>query len=152
MAIIDVLPGVQIQIIANGTALQEYEGEGKSEGIRTAKRYIEVVPGQKFSVLITLLPEFVFKSNSIMFTIYADGKVADIPLFERRNKDRRSYQCEGREVSGGMIDTFRFAALETGKNASVKNQISGITLDSERRPEAGRGRGHCSRRTGHRQG
>lgn len=119
MAITDVLPGVQIQIIVNGTALQEYEDQGSTEGVRTVKRYIEVVSGQRFSVLITLLPHFIFKGDCIRFRIYADGEWADGLVLRRKHSSLRSYRSEGREVSGGMVETFRFAALETSKTVLV---------------------------------
>lgn len=116
MAVIDILPGVQIELKANGTALKEYEDHNPKEGVRTVTRYVEVISGQEFVVSIKLLPNFVFRSDCVLFDLHADGGFTDTVAIGRAQFDSggTSFESQGR-TSGDWLQRYRFATLETGE-------------------------------------
>lgn len=112
MAILDDLPGVEVDIIVNGEALKQYEDTELQEDKRTVTRYIEAVAGQVFAVRTTLSPDFKFRGDSLSVQVFADGKKVDCVCMTEDNKE---YSSEGMDVSPGLICKFRFSNLETGE-------------------------------------
>jgi hypothetical protein len=76
------LPGVEIVITVNGTALRELEDPYGTDDERIVSCYIEVVSGQVFEVFINILPEFEYKGDGISFEVLADGESIESPVIE----------------------------------------------------------------------
>lgn len=111
MAVIDVLPGVEVTVDVDGNPLKEYEDRDEEEPEKTITRYVEAQSGKKFSIRVKCSKECKFKGDSITFRFYADGTNADAIVLEKTSPD---YVCQGFE-SHGRTSKFRFSTLETGK-------------------------------------
>ena len=135
MAIIKDLPGVKIEIAANGVALKEHQDTEIAEEERTVTRYIEAVSGQIFAVSIQLLPQFQFKGNCVFFQIYADGTWADGPVI---NKGEHGLVrlSEGKDTADGKVRRYQFANLERG-NVS-RRKVSLVLLLTSAQSATGR--------------
>lgn len=103
MAITDSLPGLAIEILVDGRALQEYEDEDADEDQEqdTVVRYIEAESGKVFAVSIELLEDFEFEGSCIAFDIFVDGTFVHGPII-RESIGCRSRISEGR-TEGGKI-------------------------------------------------
>ena len=114
MAVIDVLPGVEVSITVKGDALTEYHDDHLEDDEQTTTRYIEAVSGTIFVVQISLKKDFVFAGNCVECTIYVDGTWADGPFISKGESHTRI--SKGIDVDGGTkVKKYRFATLETGK-------------------------------------
>ena len=130
MAIIDDIPGVRVEVIVEGSALQEHVDDDVEKSDRTITRYIKAVSDQVFAVSIELLPEFEFRGDCIGFDVYVDGVWIDGPLIR---KDEYAYATlsEGRDTEDGKVKKFRFATFEPGDVPRNIAKIHCLTLRSE---------------------
>jgi hypothetical protein len=66
---------IDVRILANNQPLQEYpEPNGDTDGDRSRVRYVESVVGQRFAVLVRLLPNFELKHAPCFFaSFHIDG-------------------------------------------------------------------------------
>ncbi|KAL5403582.1 hypothetical protein PMIN03_009765 [Paraphaeosphaeria minitans] len=78
MAVIEAVPYVSVQVLANGTPFPEFDDDDDA-GNNTANsitKYIEVTTGEAFSIQYRTKPAFVPKHN-FSVSMYVDGKYGD---------------------------------------------------------------------------
>jgi cytochrome c oxidase assembly protein Cox11 len=90
MAVIDILPGVEVEVVVGETALKEYEDSDTEEEECTVTRYIEVQPGQTFAILCKVLPEFDFIGDCICFDFYVDGQKIEGKIVKKEGGRRQA--------------------------------------------------------------
>ena len=114
MAIIDILPGVQVEITVHGSALKEYADPDLEEEDRSVTRYVEAMSGQTFEIVFTVLPNFEFKGDCIGFIVVADGLRVSGRMISK-DSEKRQTKSLGYDRNRGELQRFRFASIETGK-------------------------------------
>jgi hypothetical protein len=68
------LPNVSVAIHVNGNALHEYHAD--SEDAKTALCYVEAVSCAKFSLALTVEPDYTYRDESLHLRIFLDGNRA----------------------------------------------------------------------------
>jgi len=114
----DCLPHVSVAIHVNGNALHEHHAD--SEDAKAAVRYVEVVSGAEFSLVLTIEPGYAYRDKDLQYTVFLDGN------FARSNITTSAKMAEGytSSVSGTRrhVDDFNcyrkftFAQHETSIN------------------------------------
>jgi hypothetical protein len=123
MAVIDILPGVKVEVTVKGGALKEYEDPDIEEEERTVTRYIEAVSGQVFEISAIVLPNFKFKGNRISFQYFVDSTRIENISIKKNERDRNAIS-EGCDPGDGQIRKYRFATLETCRRGTVSHNIA----------------------------
>lgn len=67
------LPGANVFLSVNESALQEHGTETETDDPNYALAYVESVPGAAFAVNISLDPTFQYRSGDLKADIYMDG-------------------------------------------------------------------------------
>ncbi|EME38589.1 hypothetical protein DOTSEDRAFT_29615 [Dothistroma septosporum NZE10] len=112
MAIIDNLPGVEVTVVAGGTALEEYIDKDTEEKPRTITRYVEAVSGQHFEVHINVAQGTKIKGDDLRFDIYMDGTRVDGPILSKSDiRQGSAHKISAERVFSG--DKYCFSTLET---------------------------------------
>jgi len=94
MAVLDLVPGLEVTVCVDGQLLEEYSEDGYEEvptgevaqhkATRTVTRYIESTSEKEFVVHISAAKGFTMDCDGILWNIRTDGKLMDSPIF---NKD-----------------------------------------------------------------
>lgn len=116
MAIIDVLPGVEVTIVCDGEPIKEHTDEDLEEEPRTVIRYVEAKSDQNFGVSIKVKQGTTFLGETLAFEIKVDGGFIVHPTVSKPNCLRRDYIAirEGQPLPNGKVRPFQFTSLETG--------------------------------------
>ncbi|KAF2004868.1 hypothetical protein P154DRAFT_518926 [Amniculicola lignicola CBS 123094] len=72
MAIIPDQPSLQVEVLVNGTPLQEYDDDEVEASPTSVTKYIEAKSGAEFAIRWTFTPPF--PKNTVMLDIFLDGK------------------------------------------------------------------------------
>lgn len=72
MAITESHPGIKVEIICKGQALEEYEDEETKGSQTSVTKYVEAQSGSEFSVNITCTKPL--PTESVAFKLYLDGQ------------------------------------------------------------------------------
>lgn len=118
MAVIDVLPAVQVEMTVDDVALKEYKDpdlEEKDE--RTTTQYVEAASGQVFEVRCMVAANFKYEGNCFHIIIYADGTRID-GWFMEKGYGAQTVVSKGYNPGDGAIRKYRFADLDIGVEAS----------------------------------
>lgn len=86
MAVTDGLPGVEVAILVNGTALKEYNEDDSGDKSKTTSCYIEATSQQTFAISVKLLPNYVFKGQALAVYNYVDGNLTCSKVFKPSGK------------------------------------------------------------------
>ncbi|KAJ4339710.1 hypothetical protein N0V95_007704 [Ascochyta clinopodiicola] len=125
MAIIPSIPGLDVTIEVDNTALPEHEYEDEDTTTTpneifddSATKYLEVPSGAEFSVRWLLKPPFE-PTAAIHATVMLDGFFLNAPVRETADKDNiRGYKyakTTSKEGGQDFTQSFRFSELEIGK-------------------------------------
>lgn len=118
MAIIEVLPGVEITITAGGAALKEYLDQDTTDNSKTITRYVEAETDQNFSVSIKVNPETRFKAGLLCFEVFIDGNAISSSLVRKKWCKSTAYnlKIDGVPLPRRKVRNFHFADLKTGES------------------------------------
>lgn len=82
MAIHNDYPGLKVEIVVNGQALQEYEDKSDKANAKVVTRYVEARAGAAFSVVVSF--EQPFQNNrGIAMHVLVDGNTIRRPVIEK---------------------------------------------------------------------
>lgn len=140
MAILPLVPGIEVSIQVDGQNLTEYEddeidqvpAEANASNAQRVSRYVESVTGKEFSVAMTVTHHYLSTSPSITSEVYIDGKwmngqVFRVPVAEvyspktRITKGSVSYDADRNLAT---VHHFKFTSL----NISVSNGCHYATI------------------------
>ncbi len=117
------IQGIEVSVLVNGIAAQEYESrdeEEEGQGTHTVTRYIEAVSGAEFAVQYEIRPDFSFNSELLRVDVLIDGKYVDGFInekveFQRHARRLKETSIGAREVSGGKwtLQKFKFSVINT---------------------------------------
>ncbi|KUJ24191.1 uncharacterized protein LY89DRAFT_679393 [Mollisia scopiformis] len=132
MAILDAVPGLEVSVCVENTALEEYRDDepvGVYQAARTVSKYVEAISNKAFTVKISLGKGFDFDCDCLSAEVYIDGKWAKCPLIlkHRFNAHLRgnsvlkpiTREAEGYSIAapGNMgqefIKPFKFCQIDT---------------------------------------
>ncbi|KAF9693815.1 hypothetical protein EKO04_008287 [Ascochyta lentis] len=121
MAIHEDYPGLTVEIVANGAALQEYEDSTISATANTVIRYVEAVAGAEFAIKYSFGPSFP-KDRDVAADVFVDGNIIRKPLFHKEKFQSQVARFVGRTkeiVDGKWVEqVLYFGSLDTHDDAS----------------------------------
>ncbi|CZT25421.1 uncharacterized protein RCC_11153 [Ramularia collo-cygni] len=122
MAILDTLPGVEIEILVDGEPLEEYADNDSEDQLNTNMCYVEAVTGKVFEVRIKVEGGVEITRDTAEFNISIDGVLEAAPLIPSHRFATRYYErrAEGRNVGGGKQQKFCFSEIETVDDGRVE--------------------------------
>jgi hypothetical protein len=117
--------GIEAVVLVDGKPLPEYNCEEPEDfqdepGTKRICKYVEVVPGTKFEILVTFKPEY--RLGKGMSGISCVGVVDGVDCFRRvaRKKQWAKQACtyanqgfEKNNIASLQVQPIRFATLET---------------------------------------
>jgi len=112
----DGLPGANVFLSVNDSALREYETETHdSNNAVTALAYVEAVAGAAFAVNITLDSAFQYSNGDLKIDIYMDGARMRFKFIELSSGVKKAKVDRLYETNGGQntIRRFLFAEHQT---------------------------------------
>lgn len=112
MAIIKLLPGVEVSITVDGSDLKELVNNAAKEPDRIVTRYIEVKDTQMFGVRVKVAKAFQFKESALIFHILIDGQLTKGTIVE--NGDMPKDLTIHGIGAGDSLSRYRFTSLEVG--------------------------------------
>jgi hypothetical protein len=93
MAVLDLVPGLEVTICVDSQPLEEYPDDeyeevpnGEAEqhkATRTVTRYIESTSEKEFAVHLSAAKGYVMDCDGILWRITIDGKLMDSPIFRK---------------------------------------------------------------------
>ena len=119
MAVLDTLPGVEVNIVVNKKPLKEYQDSDVEEEHRTVTRYVEAVSNQVFEIHMTIEKGFKFRGNCLTFKIYVDGNRVQYNAVDKENCARAGYNLVSDTVNleNGKLGKYNFSAIELGMHS-----------------------------------
>jgi len=120
MAVFPELPGFEATVVVNGTICKELSvpSDMNEDNPKLVTRYIEVTPGAKFEVHVSVRPEAIAVWNhDISAWIKVDGQVILKPLWRRTQGKQEARVVKGLEAETNQKWTRRdlvFSTLNTG--------------------------------------
>lgn len=120
MAISEMLPGLEVVVVQNGTEMIEHTDNDVEDNERTTTRYIEAKSDQEFAIRIGVTARTDFTGDTLACHVYVDGKWAQAPILEKSRFRWDNYvrYVRGVEVQNSLEKRFHFAGLETGALAT----------------------------------
>lgn len=123
MAILDEVPGLEVEILVNGQPLREYTDHGAAAvPAHTVERYVEAQSNATFEIHYTFRPPFPV-DRSISMIITCDGNGIDQPLirpFEMYDPDGHFSKGPVSKIgSRWMLQRYCFSALRISEYPSV---------------------------------
>jgi hypothetical protein len=132
MAVLEHLPGIEVEIHSAGYVLDEYpctdKIEVKHDDLKTARdqghctsaNYIESSDGQSFTIKLTVEPPYKIDCSKLAFYCYIDGEIRRITHCERPrlngNEGCWEFEVKGLQKDKGRRtkeQQFRFVKIET---------------------------------------
>lgn len=121
MAVIDTVPGLEIQILVKNQPVKEYADEESDQSAKTV--YIQTEPGTEFKILFKFTKNFDFQNHDAILTASADGECVACKAFIRSQLEGREFD---QEISGRKyvesdqrswkFQKIRFADLSISKD------------------------------------
>jgi hypothetical protein len=119
------LPGIFVELRANGQALPEYQDEETTNGgSTTATRYVEATSNTEFSVHLLIQPDFPYMDNELLVRIKVDGQrlrgIGDILTAKTLRRGGKSFSESVITVKGeSRRRLFTFGELKTSEHLGV---------------------------------
>jgi hypothetical protein len=118
MAVLSDVPGLQVQILVQGKALNEYRDRDAKTSGRTVERYVEAQSGMQFEIRYIFEESFpVDRPLSMIVTI--DGKAVDEPLIRPHEildpNGHISYGSILKSDSGCEVRKYQFLSIDISK-------------------------------------
>lgn len=105
MVVFSQIPGVEVTIDVDGTALREYEdaSEDRANDRDHVIRYIEAQPGKEFAIAVRIAPRLEqMRTHSIIANVKVDGTMIIRPIFNKiDNSDSFTRIVDGVEQKNG---------------------------------------------------
>ena len=127
MAILQMLPGVEVAVCVDGEALVEYDnGDFEAQlGSTTVSSYVESETGKEFSIKLIVQDPFDLFYPTLSFQIFVDGVKVREPLLRRTMYEKGTHYWES-SWSGVKLVTgdkersciehpFKFSKIDTSK-------------------------------------
>lgn len=116
MAVLDALPGIEVEILVDGEPLKEYADEGLEDDPKSVKCYIEAVTGKGFQVQLKVSKGTQITRQAMNFHTYVDGNFANGKTILARKFQDRDYaiSSKGRPVGLNQVQDYCFSELEMG--------------------------------------
>jgi len=134
----DGLPGADVFLSVNGSALPEYgtetEAHDTNQGVK-ALAYVEAVAGAAFAVNVTLDPTFQYRSGDLQAEIYMDGARMRSTVMELSGRSQSAKVDRLHERKGGHRTTrrFLFAEHQTSMHGDRRHRSAALTSYPSRR-------------------
>lgn len=118
MAIVEDLPGVEVEILVDGKPLNEYLDDDAEDYSDTHTCYVEAMTGKIFQIRLKVEKGVKITRQLIAFDIIVDGKLAHWPfMYASTIKSRAVEEISlGRYASSSKLQRYCFAELETGRH------------------------------------
>ncbi|TID16120.1 ATP-dependent RNA helicase [Venturia nashicola] len=129
MAVLKAVKGIQVRILAGGKDGREYPcTDSKPNPSTSVTKYIEAVDGANFSIQITIIPVFRYRSSNIMGLITVDGQAVGRPLIRKESitDKQRVAKIDGIDVNNGngwMRRKFVFKNIVTEASSKVDKEV-----------------------------
>lgn len=113
MAILDILPGVEVAITVNGENLQEYTEPDAQEEERVVTKYIEAETGAQFAFKIKVPQGFQFKGDALSIICSADGSmISENTCIEEKSRgEEYGFLVDAIHSRDGSSKPLRFETL-----------------------------------------
>lgn len=137
MAIHAAHPGLEVEVIVNDKALQEYVDNELEQDEKATSNYVEASSGSAFAIRVCV-PKGLFTTHSVRAVTWMDGIEVDETVWERRRYKYAGakYRCDSRAVrlkGKDMCQKFQFAEFETSKfGRRLEMCFLGITRSQQR--------------------
>lgn len=145
MAILTSFPGLDVDIIVDGNALQEYDipanSSERATDITSTIRYIEAQPGQEFDVRVRVDRHFRHLRNDVPYVVTSDGE------FQRSRRVKKENYARGaistmqgvKRSMGGKIVLRKcvFSTFTTGAVCSSRYNMGVANIAVDDRPVNG---------------
>lgn len=117
MAVLDILPGVEVAVTVNGLPLKEYTDHDQEEPTNTVTRYIEAVSGTEFAINFKAAQSTVFKGDCLTAKVFMDGHKVSSTLLKQSRCCKRgaSGRIDYTRISADKCRKFKFSSLETSE-------------------------------------
>jgi len=118
MAVLSGYPGLKVEILVHGAALQEYDNESEPETADKISKYIESKSGEHFAILFTVSEPF--QRGNLAVKIFLDGERVSHKHYDADELfDPAGHEVDGESTKSGT-QTFKhkyvFAVAETSKS------------------------------------
>ncbi|KZM22349.1 hypothetical protein ST47_g6512 [Ascochyta rabiei] len=119
MAVLPSQPAIEVSVVCNGAALQEYEDDEDAPNGTVMTKYVEAVSGAEFHVRWTITKPW--PQYTILFELWLDQKYTDSEFAQQKHFNDPSYSStiEGATsmINGqSFLHKFCFAALTVDEN------------------------------------
>jgi hypothetical protein len=135
MAVIDVLPHVEVTVVVDGQPLTEHIDTDLQEEDRTVTRYTEALSGKVFEVHVNVGGTCKLYGDALQCDIFVDGLKADTVLLQNRWPSHH-YISSGKRLGRDKVKEYCFASLETGRLCRFFHQYHYLMNVSDRRQYA----------------
>ena len=126
MGIVKALPGVEVSIVVNGSALHEYEDTDIEDAPNTVTRYVEATSNANFEVHPFASSTTRLKGDCLGVLVFADGKFLSGARLEPRADKPGGIRgtIQGRVHSRGTLEKFCFNDLQKGKSILSSSRVA----------------------------
>lgn len=137
MAIIDGVPGLEVQILVDGEPLIEYDDEDEpgvhdGSGRKTISKFVEARSGAEFVIKCSFDAVNPYKTNDLQIAVYIDGKyMDDRVLYARQIQAPYISRLSGHRYRTGsqfFQRKFSFSELSIGRPTCRRNFSSQLIL------------------------
>jgi len=115
MAIIDEVPGLEVQIVVNGQPLQEHQDRDAKVSARTAERYVEAQSNAEYEIHYTFKDPFP-GDRPVSMIVTIDGQDVDEPIirpFELFDpKGHTSYGPVSQQAMRWVVQNYSFSEID----------------------------------------
>jgi len=134
MAILRDQPGLKVEILVDGSPLQEYDDDDEEIVPTVVTKYIEAKSGVNFTIRYTILPQFHIK-HALVVQSYLDGNSMENHVCSEDvlRKCTSSTMTGVREAIAGKYyeRKFCFSQLNTGQLHSLMNYVQNLSAATD---------------------
>jgi hypothetical protein len=139
MAVIDEVPGLEVQIVVNGTPLREHRDRDAKISAKTAERYVEAQSSAEYEIHYSFKDPFP-GDRTVSLIVTVDGKDLDEPIIRPFELfDPKGHASQGPRSSDGsrsMVQKYSFSKIDISKThtrfgyvCNAKQAIGEITAE-----------------------
>jgi hypothetical protein len=115
MAVLDAVPGLEVQIYVDGQPLKEYRDEDDQPVVASPNeciQYIESQTDKEFSIKASTHQDYKWNSPALKARMFLDGAHMTGRFIYRNNEHGL---ISGVSLAGGFLSAFTFSKIDTGK-------------------------------------
>lgn len=137
MAIIEVVPGIQVSVLISGKAAPEFPDPGTDapSGCKTTTRYIESRDDATFAVHVAANSDYdwVYKSHAVKAVLFVDGGYVENCIIGEMGANETLHGPRRYDVSTGEWSArgMKFSSVRTGEIFCLRRQSSATLSDRD---------------------